>query len=164
MKALRAFDGAGLIAATASHATVIAELHRRCFDEPWSVFTVRQVLAMPGAFGFLAVEENSGMADPGLLGFALGRSAAGECELLSLAVAARQRRRGIGNALLAAALDRARRDGVGRMFLEVAEDNAVAQRLYRAYGFRQVGRRPRYYRRPRGEAMAALTYAVSLQD
>lgn len=163
MKALSAFDGAGLITATASHAAAIAELHRRCFDEPWSVFTVRQVLAMPGAFGILAVEEGSGLAGEGLLGFALGRSAAGECELLSLAVAADQRRRGLGSALLDAALERARADGVGRMFLEVAEDNAVAQHLYQAYGFRQVGRRPRYYRRPRGEAMAALTYAVSFE-
>jgi ribosomal-protein-alanine N-acetyltransferase len=164
VKALSEFDGSGLIAATASHATVIAELHRRCFDEPWSVFTVRQVLAMPGAFGFLAVEEASALAGKGLLGFALGRSAAGECELLSLAVTAGQRRRGVGAALLTAALDRARADGVGRMFLEVAEDNAVAQHLYQQFGFTRVGRRPRYYRRPRGEPMAALTYAVSFAD
>jgi ribosomal-protein-alanine N-acetyltransferase len=164
MKALSQFDGSGLIMATASHAAVIAELHRRCFDEPWSVFTVRQVLAMHGAFGILAAKEDSAISDPGLLGFALGRSVGEECELLSLAVARRHRRRGVGNALLAAALDRARSDGVGRMFLEVAEDNAAAQKLYQAYGFRQVGRRPRYYRRPRGEAMAALTYAVSFED
>lgn len=164
MKALSEFDGSGLIAATASHAAVIAELHRRCFDEPWSVFTVRQVLAMPGAFGILAVEEGSATAGQGLLGFALGRSAAGECELLSLAVTAGQRRRGVGAALLTAALDRARADGVGRMFLEVAEDNAVAQHLYQQFGFTRVGRRPRYYRRPRGEPMAALTYAVSFAD
>jgi ribosomal-protein-alanine N-acetyltransferase len=164
MKALRDFDGSGLIMATAAHAAVIAELHRRCFDEPWSVFTVRQVLNMAGAFGILAVEEDSALSGQGLLGFALGRSAAGECELLSLAVAARHRRRGVGNALMSAALDRARADGVGRMFLEVAEDNAVAQHLYQGYGFTQVGRRPRYYRRPHGEPMAALTYAVSLED
>jgi len=31
--------------------------------------------------------------------------------------------------------------------LEVAADNDVARRLYARYGFRQVGRRPRYYYR-----------------
>jgi ribosomal-protein-alanine N-acetyltransferase len=164
VKALREFDDSGLIMATGAHAAVIAELHRRCFDEPWSVFTVRQVLNMAGAFGILAVEEDSAVSGQGLLGFALGRSAAGECELLSLAVAKRHRRRGVGTALMTAAFERARADGVGRMFLEVAEDNAVAQHLYQGYGFTQVGRRPRYYRRPHGEPMAALTYAVSFED
>lgn len=166
MKALTDPEGMGLIAATAAHGPAIAELHKLSFDEAWSVFTVRQVLAMPGAFGILAVADGfqGSTEDGGLLGFALGRSAGGECELLSLAVAPAERSRGIGTALLSAALERARRDGVGRMFLEVAEDNAVAQHLYQRYGFRPVGRRPRYYRRPRGEAMAALTYAVSLKD
>ncbi len=166
MKALSDPRGMALIAATAAHGPAIAELHRRCFDEAWSVFTVRQVLAMPGAFGILAVAEgfHGGAEDEALLGFALARSAAGECELLSLAVAAGRRGRGVGSALLAAALDRARKDGVRRMFLEVAEDNAVAQHLYQGYGFRQVGRRPRYYRRPHGEAMAALTYSLALAD
>ena len=102
MKAFTDPGGSSLIAATAAHGAAIAELHRQCFDEAWSVFTVRQVLAMPGAFGILAVDDgpapNTG--SDGLLGFALGRSAAGECELLSLAVAESQRDRGIGSALL----------------------------------------------------------------
>lgn len=165
MKALADPEGIGLIAATSAHGPVIAELHRRCFDEAWSVFTVRQVLAMPGAFGILAVADgfDKGAGRGGLLGFALGRSAGGECELLSLAVADTQRGRGIGSTLLSAALDRARSDRVERMFLEVAEDNDIAQHLYREYGFQQIGRRPRYYRRPGGEAMAALTFAVPLK-
>jgi ribosomal-protein-alanine N-acetyltransferase len=31
------------------------------------------------------------------------------------------------------------------MFLEVAAGNAAALRLYRRLGFREIGRRPRYY-------------------
>ena len=168
MKALSHPDGIAVIAAGGVHGPAIARLHKRCFDEAWSIFTVRQVLAMPGAFGLLAVEEGvAGTGEAGgvdLLGFALGRSAAGECELLSLAVTVDERGRGIGRALLAAAMDRARRDQVSRLFLEVAEDNAIAQRLYREFGFRPVGRRPQYYRRPQGVALAALTYSVSLED
>ena len=164
MKALSLPDGMVVIAAGRVHGPAIAELHKRCFDEAWSIFTVRQVLAMPGAFGLLAVEEEVAVSGGDLLGFALGRSAAGECELLSLAVTAGERGRGIGGALLAAAMDRARRDQVSRLFLEVAEDNAAARRLYRNFGFRPVGRRPRYYRRPQGVAAAALTYSVSLED
>ncbi|MCZ6496288.1 MAG: GNAT family N-acetyltransferase [Alphaproteobacteria bacterium] len=168
MKALSHPDGIAVIAASGVHGPAIARLHKCCFDEAWSIFTVRQVLAMPGAFGLLAVEEGGprtgGVSGGDLLGFALGRSAAGECELLSLAVTIGERGRGIGGALLAAAMDRARRDQVSRLFLEVAEDNAIARRLYRNFGFRPVGRRPRYYRRPQGVAAAALTYSVSLED
>ncbi|MDX1485828.1 MAG: GNAT family N-acetyltransferase, partial [Alphaproteobacteria bacterium] len=122
MKALSQPPGATLIDATAAHGAVIAQLHKACFDEAWSVFTVRQVLAMPGAFGLLAMAQDA-PDGAGLLGFALGRSAAGECELLSLAVVDSARGQGIGAALLAAALERAGKDGVTRMFLEVAEDN-----------------------------------------
>lgn len=168
MKALSLPDGIAVIAAHGVHGPAIAALHKLCFDEAWSIFTVRQVLAMPGAFGLLAVEEGvvgtGGLGGGDLLGFALGRSAAGECELLSLAVTTGERGRGIGSALLAAAIDRARRDQVSRLFLEVAEDNAVALRLYRNFSFRPVGRRPRYYRRPQGVALAALTYSLSLED
>ncbi len=154
-----------IIKADGVHGPAIAALHKRCFDEAWSAFTVRQVLAMSGAFGFLAVEDTrEGTGGGDLLGFALGRSAAGECELLSLAIAAGERGQGIGGALVAVAMERAREDQVSRMFLEVAEDNTIARRLYDNFGFRPVGRRPRYYRRPQGISMAALTYSVSLED
>jgi ribosomal-protein-alanine N-acetyltransferase len=161
-------QGISIVDAGVSHSAVIAELHKRCFDESWSAFTVRQILVLPGAFGLLAMENGgSGECDagsPALLGFALCRAAGGECELLSLAVAATMRSRGIGATLLAGVVDRARERAISRMFLEVAEDNLIAQRLYKAYGFRPVGRRPHYYRRPRSPAIAALTFAISLED
>jgi ribosomal-protein-alanine N-acetyltransferase len=49
-----------------------------------------------------------------------------------------------------------------KLFLEVAEDNAAARRLYESYGFKQIGRRPGYYKRPGGPAMAALTMRCNL--
>ena len=102
MKTLSLPDGIAVIAAEGAHGPAIAELHKSCFDEAWSIFTVRQVLAMSGAFGMVAAEEGvvgaGGISGGDLLGFALGRSAAGECDLLSLAVTAGQRGRGIGTA------------------------------------------------------------------
>ncbi len=155
------------IEAGVAYGPAIAVLHKRCFDESWTAFTVRQILGLPGAFGLLAVEKGEkGESDagaPALLGFALCRMAGGECELLSIAVAPPARNRGIGGALLAGVVDRARERAVSRMFLEVAEDNVIAQRLYRTHGFRPVGRRANYYRRRQGPATAALTFAVSLE-
>ena len=160
-------QGVSFIEAGVAHGSAIAVLHKRCFDESWTASTVRQILGLPGAFGLLAVEkgekgENDADA-PCLLGFALCRTAGGECELLSIAVAPPTRNRGLGAALLSGMVDRARERAISRMFLEVAEDNVIAQRLYRAHGFRQVGRRANYYRRLQGPATAALTFAVSLE-
>ena len=40
----------------AGDAAVLAALHGECFpDDPWDEQAVHEVLAMPGAFGFLAV-------------------------------------------------------------------------------------------------------------
>ncbi|MBT7527054.1 MAG: hypothetical protein HN658_07125, partial [Rhodospirillales bacterium] len=99
-------QGIALIAAAMPHHPVIAELHRQSFDEAWSEATIRSVLAMPGAFGLLAVGAGSGgenldvsSPEPDLFGFALCRVVADECELLSLAVAKSARGRGIGGGL-----------------------------------------------------------------
>lgn len=153
-----------LIDAHLHHAEAISAVHRLCFDEPWSAFTVRQVLGMPGAFGLLAVPETvNGGAPVDLYGFAISRRAADECELLSLGVAPAHRGQGIGRVLLEATIARARALAVASLFLEVAEDNQVARRLYTEAGFRPIGRRPGYYRRPHGPSAAALTLALILR-
>lgn len=150
-----------------AHAEVISALHHLSFDEPWSAFTVRQVLAMPGAFGLLAVPRGAGTTGDAdvaahLQGFALSRRAADECELLSLAVGPVHRGHGVGRLLLEAVIGRARALSVTSLFLEVAEDNDVARTLYRSVGFHPIGRRPGYYRRASGPPMAALTLALPL--
>lgn len=155
--------GIRLIRGGAHHCDAVSELHSRCFDEPWSAYTVRQVLTLSNAFGILAVPASAAVP-PDLLGFSLCRAVTDECELLSLAVAAPHRGSGIGAALLANSIFRARSMGVRRLFLEVAEDNAGAQNLYRSFGFSVIGRRPGYYRRLHGPPMTALTMALGLGD
>jgi ribosomal-protein-alanine N-acetyltransferase len=68
-----------------------------------------------------------------------------EMHLLNIAVDPAGRHRGIGAALLARALDFARERGVKMVFLEVRRGNREAQSLYRRFGFREMGVRPRYY-------------------
>jgi len=43
--------------------------------------------------------------------------------------------------------------GVQQVFLEVRESNAPARALYTAQGFKEVGRRKQYYRRPVEDAI-----------
>jgi ribosomal-protein-alanine N-acetyltransferase len=117
----------------------LAALHAGCFPEaPWTSKALALLLAQPGTAAFLA--EQSGR----LLGFVLLRRAAGEAEILSLGVDPSARRQGLARRLLAAG-EAWLGAGGARLFLEVASGNAPALALYRRLGFRQVGRREKYY-------------------
>ncbi|NQV47157.1 MAG: GNAT family N-acetyltransferase [Rhodospirillaceae bacterium] len=146
--------------ATPLHAGVIAGLHGACFDGPhdtaWDEKAIFQILAMPGAFGFIA-----GGAD-GPCGFVLGRTAADECEIISIGVIAAARRSGVGRDLLVATVDHARAAGATRMYLEAAENNEAARGFYEISGFEPAGRRARYYGRG-SDSVDALVYALELK-
>jgi ribosomal-protein-alanine N-acetyltransferase len=119
-------------------ATLLAALHRQGFDDPWDARAFATLLTSPGVFGVLA-----GTDEP--QGFILCRTAADEAEVLTLFVPAPLRRQGIATALLGHAGIVARAAGAAALFLEVAETNAPARAFYAGHGFREVGRRPRYY-------------------
>lgn len=143
---------------------VVSVLHAACFEDSWNTFTVGQVMRMPGAFGYMAVLPGDGGESAGdvPIGFALASGAADERELLSIGVLPDHRRGGIGRQLVEAIISESTNRGAARLFLEVAEDNTAAQRLYRSLGFFAVGRRPGYYRRKSGPAVAALTLRRNL--
>ena len=83
----------------------------------------------------------------------MAHHAADEGEILNLGVAPAHRRCGVGRALAIATLEQLSAAGVRQVFLEVRESNVAARRLYEALGFREVGRRDGYYRRPREAAV-----------
>jgi ribosomal-protein-alanine N-acetyltransferase len=153
---------------TFAHCALLARLHGLCFEEAWNSATVAQVLRLTGAFGLIATLPERvdplfpGSDDRTPAGFALVAGALDERELLSLGVTQPHRRRGIAASLIDGVIDRVRADGVVRLFLEVAEDNTDARRLYGSFGFDQIGRRPGYYSRSDGPAVAALTLALKL--
>jgi ribosomal-protein-alanine acetyltransferase len=99
--------------------------------------------------GFLLVSELA----QGITGFLLARQAADEAEVLNLAVYPANRRTGTATALLLAAFERFRAGHATRIFLEVRESNAPAIAFYQKHAFRQVGRRPNYYRQPEEAAL-----------
>lgn len=126
--------------AGAAAAGLLAALHQAAFPAaPWNEPAMARLLAMPGAFALIATLD----AEPA--GFVLARVAADEAEIVTLGVAPARTRRGIGRHLLAATAHEAARRGAARLFLEVAEANLAARCLYAADGFREAGRRRRYY-------------------
>lgn len=138
---------------------LLAALHERCFtaawDQAWSATSFAEILAMPGAGGWLAsISEPSPDEQP--VGFILTRQVLDEMEIILVAVDPAQRRRGFAGELLQAALRDAAKAGIRTVFLEQAAPNLAAQGLYARHGFAVVGRRRGYYRGRSGEAADAL--------
>jgi ribosomal-protein-alanine N-acetyltransferase len=138
----------------------LARLHALCFPaEPWDAVALAQILAMPRAAGRLAEDENGDA-----VGLLFDLTTGEETEILTLGVHPAARRRGIAQALIADLFARTVAAGAGRVVLEVAADNEPALRLYRRLGFRTVGRRPGYYRRPAGPPMDAWLLCRTVPD
>ncbi len=131
---------------------ILADLHDRAFDRPWSAEAFEALLKGPGAF---AVLGESGEPEEAR-GFILCRAIAGEAEILTIGVDPAARRRGWGAALVEMAAGIARESGAFEMFLEVAADNLAAIKLYEATGFERVGLRKGYYPHPDGAKDAVV--------
>jgi len=130
-----------IVEAVPAEAAVLSALYETAFAEAWAPDRLAQLLAGPGVFALIALDD---AGEP--LGYALGRVAADEAELLSIALLPGQRRRGGGRLLLDALIDRCAAAGAQTLFLEVATDNAAALALYRGAGFSEAGRRKGYYK------------------
>ena len=122
----------------------IAAMERECFPgEAWPEDLIARLLSR-----FTLAEE-----DGNLLGYLVLSSVLDEGSVDNVAVAPAYRRRGVADALLDDAEARARVLGLASVTLEVRAGNLPAIRLYEKHGFREVGRRPNYYERPREDAI-----------
>ncbi|MGK9165889.1 ribosomal protein S18-alanine N-acetyltransferase [Inquilinus limosus] len=130
-----------VVEAGVAEAAVLSALYEAAFGEAWAPDQLAQLLAGPGVFALIALDESEEPA-----GYALGRVAADEAELLSIALLPAKRRRGGGRLLLHALIDRCTAAGAETLFLEVATNNEAALALYRRAGFREAGIRKGYYK------------------
>lgn len=124
------------------HLDDLARLERLCFSRPWSRQALKEELTNPAAC-FLVGEEAGEV-----LGYAGMHCAAGECYVDNVAVFPEVRRQGVGRKLMEALLQAAAARGGEFLSLEVRPSNLEALALYRGLGFREVGRRRRFYDDP----------------
>jgi ribosomal-protein-alanine N-acetyltransferase len=140
----------GIRAATRADASAIADVERTCFSDPWSAAGIAEMFENETVEALVAIETGPEMR---LAGYLFARVIAGEAEILNVAVPKMFRRLGVGDALLVRALERLAERGAESVFLEVRESNEPAKRLYQRRGFRAVGLRADYYRRPAEHAL-----------
>lgn len=94
-----------------------------------------------------------------------------EAHIIAIGVRDGYRRLGIGEGLLIATIELARILNANVVTLEVRASNEIAQELYKKYGFRVVGRRPRYYSSDGEDAVimntdniASMSFQASFQQ
>ncbi len=129
-----------------AHVAQVAALEQQTFSAPWDAASLRAELENPLSLWLVAVEGDT------VAGYIGSQSVLGESDMMNLAVAPDRRRQGIGRALVERLLWELAEDN-HCLTLEVRASNTAAIALYESLGFRQVGRRPKYYQHPPEDAL-----------
>ena len=130
-----------------SHVPHVAELEKICFSDPWSEKSVASELNNSLSCWLVAVENGV------VTGYVGSQTVIDESDMMNIAVHPDFRRQGIAEALVGELVSRLRDNDVHCLLLEVRASNEAAISLYQKLGFTQVGRRPKYYRNPREDAL-----------
>jgi ribosomal-protein-alanine N-acetyltransferase len=118
-------------------------------EDAWTRQMLEGEIGQQPASRHYLVAEDDGV----LVGYAGLLAAGGQADVLTIGVALDRWGQGTGTALLDGLLAEAARRGCTEVFLEVRTDNARAQRLYRKYGFTEVGVRRGYYQPSGADAL-----------
>ena len=136
-----------IIKMEATHVSQVAELEALCFSDPWSEKSVASELTNPLSCWLVAVEDDR------LAGYVGSQTVMEETDMMNVAVHPDFRRRGIAEDLVVALIEELKKRQSHCLTLEVRASNEPAKNLYEKLGFNQIGRRPKYYRNPREDAL-----------
>ena len=127
---------------TAEDVPVAAQLDRLSFSLPWPEHAFYyEVKDNSAARCFVAETE-----DRKVVGMIVSWVILDELHIATIAVHPDYRRQGIGELVLTKALRDGYEAGTRHALLEVRAGNEAAQNLYRKFGFKAAGKRPKYYK------------------
>jgi [ribosomal protein S18]-alanine N-acetyltransferase len=129
------------------HIDAILSIEKVSFLSPWTRVSFEEALTSSISKAFVAETEGRVVAYVVLYSFD------DEAHILNIAVDPQFRQRGWGTRMLSFVIERCGALGVKDYFLEVRESNEPAIGLYRAFGFKAVGRRKRYYSESNEDAL-----------
>ena len=115
-------------------------IERASFSSPWPLAAMEEEIQRR-SWSRVALAVDRQRVDGFIVYWVIDR----ELHLLNLATAPASRRRGVAREMIDYMLEDGRRRRLWQVVLEVRESNDAAIRLYEGYGFKRVGRRPRYY-------------------
>ncbi len=129
------------------HVAQIAELEKLCFSDPWSEKSVASELENELSLWLVAVDGDA------VAGYIGSQAVLGEADMMNVAVSSDYRRQGIAEKLVNSLVTELGEAGNHCLTLEVRASNEPAKALYQKLGFEQVGRRPKYYEKPKEDAL-----------
>lgn len=120
----------------------VAELERRCFNDPWTESALTDSLNDPCARMMVALYSGA------VCGYICLMLTDDNGYIPRVCVRPAYRRRGVATALMNAAEAASRDFGCTSITLEVRESNTAAAALYDSLGYESVGKRPGFYSDP----------------
>ena len=120
----------------------IMQIERECFvRDAWSEQNMLDELAAAHTYYLVAQIGDRVVGYAGLSNLA----GSAQADIQTIAVSPDTRGLGIGRKIMFALTAEAKSRGAREILLEVRADNTVAQKLYRVFGFKQIGVRKKYY-------------------
>lgn len=128
----------------------IVELDRLCLGGLWTLDGYQRELESPNSDLLVASivtgsSDNNEESVPILIGLACVWAIVDEAHITLLGVHPTYQKQGLGSALFLSLLQAAWQRGLERSTLEVRASNHAALSLYQKFGFKEAGRRRRYY-------------------
>ncbi|MFD2204774.1 ribosomal protein S18-alanine N-acetyltransferase [Kiloniella antarctica] len=148
-----------IVNAGVEHSIVLAELHFRSFPEAaWDSKSISRILFQETSRGLIYCI--SGVP----IGFVIWQEVVGEAEILTICIDPEWRGKKYSRALIEKMLFFLKQCKVSKLFLEVSEDNFTAISLYSNVGFKEVGRRLKYYHKTNGELVDAIVMQLNIMQ
>lgn len=116
----------------------VAIIERAAYPFPWTAGIIRDCLRAGYDCWLLMLGDD-------IVGYGILSTAVGESHVLNVCVSPPYQGLGYGRELMNGLTEIARHREAERMYLEVRPSNQPAIELYRSLGYREIGRRPRYY-------------------
>ena len=138
--------------ATEDELVIIAEMEQQLFSDPWPVSEFEYIVADDRWELLVAQSDNE------IIGYAAFVIEDRESRLANIAVAEQYRRKSVAKQLLRHILDVVHERDCRLILLEVRPSNFQARELYGEFGFRDLYRKPNYYRRPVEDALVMVCH------
>ena len=136
-----------IVSMTSAHVAQIAELEKRCFNDPWSENSIASELNNRLSCWLVALEGDV------VIGYVGSQTVLGETDVMNIAVHPDYRNQGVAKNLIQTLMDTLSGQGSHSLMLEVRQSNEPARNLYASLGFETVGIRKNYYRNPKENAL-----------